>query len=357
MKTYLMLKGTPVLEIENYNCNILDYDRLPVSLRYHDVNYDDVMHNWTNSRCISMSRTHAKNLAACYHGIRHDAYSLARIYHFATLTDSYWLKESTESLQWKDVSLFQNPYDKQISRTALTGEYTDFSFPYGRMHTPEVTTQGMSAKCWVREPEGIFLYKIGRKEIPASEILKQLNISHVPYMEADQNLLSEIADEKRLQEIQKAGEVIVKCPLISSEDVSIVTWEDFQIGCDRNDQNPFDYVIDQDMYIKMQVADYILGNSDRHGQNWGFFMDNATGRLMGLHPLMDHDHAFSCDENIPSQTTEEKLTLKDAVFRVLPSVEISLQFDMPPYLLKEEREGVQARTAILQNRLQTHGML
>ncbi len=281
MKTCLMLKDDPVLEIDNYNCNILDFERLPVSLRYHDVNYDDVMHNWTNSRCISMSRTHARNLTACYHGIRHDAYSLAKIYHFAALTDSYWLKESDESLSWKDVSLFDNPYDKRISRTALTGEYTDFSFPYGRVHTPEVTTQGMSAKCWVREPDGIFLYKTGRKEIPASEILEQMGIPHVPYTRADMHMLSEIAGEKRIQEIEKAGEIIVRCPLISSEYVSIVTWEDFQIGCDRNGKDPFTYVIHNDMYLKMQLADYILGNIDRHGQNWGFFMDNATGKITG----------------------------------------------------------------------------
>lgn len=45
-------------------------------------------------------------------------------------------------------------------------------------------------------------------------------------------------------------------------------------------------------YYKMQIADYVLGNEDRHGANFGFFMDNRSGKLMGLYPLMDHDHAF-----------------------------------------------------------------
>ena len=32
------------MEIENYVCRILDYGRLPISLRYEGVNYDDVIH-------------------------------------------------------------------------------------------------------------------------------------------------------------------------------------------------------------------------------------------------------------------------------------------------------------------------
>ncbi|MCD7862241.1 MAG: hypothetical protein LUG61_01700 [Lachnospiraceae bacterium] len=349
MKTCLMLKDEPVLEVDNYNCRILDYDRLPVSLRYHDVNYDDAMHYWTRSRCISMSRTYAKNLAALYHGIRHDSYSMAKLYHFATLTDSYWMKDEVENLKWKDVSLFDNPFDKQISRTALTGEYTDISLPYGRLHTPETTTQGMSAKCWVKENSGIYLYKIGRKEIAASEILTQLNIPHVDYTEADPNVLAEIARDKKIREIETAGEIVARCPLITSEDISIVTWEDLQVGCDRNDITPIKYIENEPAYKQMQIADYILGNSDRHEQNWGFFMDNNTGRITGFCPLMDHDHAFDNTENIPSQTSEKKETLKEAAFRSIQSSNLNIQIKRPHYLTDSEWFGVQARTSLLRD--------
>ena len=54
----------------------------------------------------------------------------------------------------------------------------------------------------------------------------------------------------------------------------------------------------------MQIADYILGNEDRHGANFGFFMDNRSGKLQGLYPLMDRGHAFSEDGDISSQTSE-----------------------------------------------------
>lgn len=42
------------------------------------------------------------------------------------------------------------------------------------------------------------------------------------------------------------------------------------------------------------------------GQTGGFFMDNDTGKLGELYPLMDHDHGFSEEEEILSQTSEER---------------------------------------------------
>ena len=66
-KTYIMLKDIPVLEIENYRCKILNYELLPISLRYLDVNYDDVMHGWTENRTMNIGRTNAKKLLAGFH--------------------------------------------------------------------------------------------------------------------------------------------------------------------------------------------------------------------------------------------------------------------------------------------------
>ena len=63
-KTYIMLKDVPVLEIEDYRCKILNYELLPISLRYPDVNYDDVMHGWTENRTMNIGRTNAKKLLA-----------------------------------------------------------------------------------------------------------------------------------------------------------------------------------------------------------------------------------------------------------------------------------------------------
>ena len=326
-KTYIMLKDIPVLEIENYRCKILNYELLPISLRYPDVNYDDVMHGWTENRTMNIGRTNAKKLLAGFRISQSNPYLIARLFHFTSLSDCYWMKEEGESLDWKQVSLFVNPLEKEVAATALFGISKTFLPLQQKIHTPELTVQGMAAKAWIWEEEGLFLYKVGKKELPASRILDALKIPHVSYSQAEAERLKEVADQPHIDKIYHSGEKIVKCKIISSEEIGILPWEDFQVYCGRHGKNEYDLVkqIDAANYYKMQVADYILGNEDRHGGNFGFFMDNQNGKLLGLYPLMDHDHAFSDEEAIPSQTSERNETLRQAAQEAITHV--NLDFD------------------------------
>ena len=90
----------------------------------------------------------------------------------------------------------------------------------------------------------------------------------------------------------------------------------------------------------MQVADYILVNEDRHGANFGFFMDNSNGKLQGLYPLMDHDHAFSEEKDIPSQTSEFDETLQEAAIKAVGHTEVKfdnvLKMDRPEELREKD---------------------
>ena len=305
-KTYIMLKDIPVLEIEDYRCTILNYELLPISLRYPDVNYDDVMHGWTENRTMNIGRTNAKKLLAGFRISQSNPYMIARLFHFASLSDCYWMKDAEETFTWEQVSLFENPWEKAVTSTALLGTNQTFRTLVQKIHTPEFTAQGMAAKAWIREADGLYLYKVGKKELPASGILDALHIPHVSYIEAENSSLEKIADRNHIEKIYKSGEKIVKCRIISSEETALVPWEDFQVYCSYHDKNEYDMVKEMDAanYYKMQIADYILGNEDRHGANFGFYMDNRSGKLQGLYPLMDHDHAFS-DETIYFRITFE----------------------------------------------------
>lgn len=355
-KTYICLKDRPVLEICSYSCRILDYDRLPVSLRYEGVGFDDVMHGWTENRAMSVGRTNAKKLLAGFGISQSNPYLVARLFHFTSLTDCYWLKEEEEQAQWKDVSLFRNKLEKAVSATALVGTPGYFKDKIKgpvktRIHTPELTAQGMAAKAWIRERGGLYLYKVGKKELAASKILEALGIPHVTYEEVKAEELVRIADEKRIDSIRKAHEKVVKCKIITSEQKALVPWEDFQMYCAYHDMDEYAYVKEWDPrgYYSMQIVDYILGNEDRHGANFGFFMDNRTGRLGKLYPLMDHDHGFSEDDEIISQTSEIKETLEEAAVRAAGmgdwGIDYGAVFQMgrPEEISEEQWEGVLAR--------------
>ena len=346
-KTYIMLKDIPVLEIEDYRCTILNYELLPISLRYPDVNYDDVMHGWTENRTMNIGRTNAKKLLAGFRISQSNPYMIARLFHFASLSDCYWMKDAEETFTWEQVSLFENPWEKAVTSTALLGTNQTFRTLVQKIHTPEFTAQGMAAKAWIREADGLYLYKVGKKELPASGILDALHIPHVSYIEAENNSLEKIADRNHIEKIYKSGEKIVKCRIISSEETALVPWEDFQVYCSYHDKNEYDMVKEMDAanYYKMQIADYILGNEDRHGANFGFYMDNRSGKLQGLYPLMDHDHAFSEDEDIPSQTSEQDETLQQAAYKAMNHAEVS--FDNVLAMKKPEDLGDTQWKAVL----------
>ena len=42
----------------------------------------------------------------------------------------------------------------------------------------------------------------------------------------------------------------------------------------------------------MNILDYLVGNTDRHWENWGLLVDNETNQPIRLHDLMDFNKAF-----------------------------------------------------------------
>lgn len=349
-KQYIMLKDKPVLEIDNYRCKILDYSRLPLSLRYQDVNFDDVMHGWTESRTMNIGKTNAKKILNGFRIKQTNPYIIAKLFHFSSLSDCYWMKEADEPVNFDDVNLFRNSFEQAVTATALLGTNTIFPKIDLKIHTPELTVQGMAAKAWIREEDGLYLYKVGKKELAASRILDLLQIPHVTYKKANDKKLGELADQSHIDKIRNADEEIVKCKIITSEKISILPWEDFQMYCAYHDIDDFGYLkqYESHAYYSMQIADYLLGNEDRHSANFGFFMDNETGKLLHLYPLMDHDHAFSNEEYIPSQTSEVDESLRDAAQKAAKkvSIEISplLTAEKPVELTEEEWNGVITRS-------------
>ena len=105
--------------------------------------------------------------------------------------------------------------------------------------------------------------------------------------------------------------------------------------------------INPEIYYKMQIADYILNNNDRHEQNWGFLMDNQTGKIVSFCPLFDHDHAFAGYDNITSQTTEKEMTLYEAAKAAQAELKMDIKvlFEMkcPKYLEQGQWEKLLER--------------
>lgn len=78
----------------------------------------------------------------------------------------------------------------------------------------------------------------------------------------------------------------------------------------------------------MILCDYLVGNSDRHQDNWGFMYDQDR-KITGLCPIFDFDHAFEAKEEffcLPLQLLgEPNVTMKEAAYRAVKQLKIDIE--------------------------------
>lgn len=348
----LLLKEKPILKVEdNGVCSILDFERLPFALRRQDITLADFI-EWASNRTLSIGRSYAKEILNTLRLSQSNRYAVCKACRGVSLEDSYWIRQEDDKKIWKDINLFENPLSLFITEVSLSGRNVNYrvdTYLREEIRTPELTTLGASAKGWIRQGGKIYLHKVGKYEVPASEILSALDIEHISYRVSTDKEVDSYLSEERKGWIKGVGEEIVNSRLFTSEETGLVTFEEFKIFCKAYGRNPYEEAanIDREAYLKMQIADYLLNNNDRHEQNWGFLMENISGKITGYCPLFDHDHAFSDNPNVFSQTTEELCSLEEAGLRAQQELRIDLsrlgKMKKPILLTEKQWEQVLAR--------------
>ena len=349
----LLLKDKPILDIQdNGICRILDFDRLPFALRKENVTFVDFI-EWASNRTLSIGRSYAKEILNSLRLSQTNRFAVCKACRGLSLEDAYWIRQDDDEKTWKEINLFHNPLSLFVTEISLSGTNIHYSRNVEEghdIHTPELTTLGASAKGWVRQDNKLFLHKVGKYEIPADQILTVLDIPHIHYRVSAEEEIAAYLTKERKEWIEGVGEAVVNSELFTSEEISLVTFEEFQVFCSHYGINPYSEAkkIDREFYLKMHIADYILNNNDRHEQNWGFLMENETGKLTGFCPLFDHDHAFVNYDNVMSQTTESDMTLREAATRARKELGLKpeglKEMERPPFLSQAQWDAVLERT-------------
>ena len=308
----LMMKDHVVMKI-NFDYGkyeVIDASRLPWSMRgrvvrvpgYEEVHshYDDVQRtvamrkcdeavtSFLTNRVLPLSRDNAKKLYQLFNfeqsqGVE-QRMKIALMCRAVSLQDNYWVKLEGDSVTWDDVNLRTNSLSEVVAQVALHG--TSLSMQ-GSLNTPELTGQGAYAKAWKREDGKLWLYKTGAKdptesriEVMVSGLLDKCNVKHVKYEAGESQ-----------------GVYCCKCACMTTDSKSILTALDFSTYCNANGLNFYEEVmkIDAESIYKMWIVDYLIANRDRHGLNWGFYYNSETMKLIGCHPLFDHNNSFDKD--------------------------------------------------------------
>ena len=258
------------------------YEEVERFEQYLPYSFTDI-NDWIDGRQIAKHRSSIEKLMRDL-GLttRHDFIGMVRC---LSLTDTFWMKREDEDLKWENVSLYRNPFDDVIARIAFDG--TGMCGRQNSPTSPEFATSGSFAKCWIREGDQISLLKRGStgfanagfepySEVLASDLLDAAKVDHVPY---------------NLMRFHK--KLACKCPIFTSEDEGFVSaYRFFNRNFDVDDMLELSAAHgSEERFREMIVMDAVMANIDRHSGNYGFMVDNATGEILRMAPLFDHNMA------------------------------------------------------------------
>ena len=326
---------------EDGSCDIFYPQFMPYNLYLEECknsNLDTQLNNlnnfyyWCSTRLLTLDRKYAKEILNSL-GLKQaitdrDRAKITVSYHALCLTDVFWVREEHESVRYEDINLYDHSLsdafvDVSLRGHALTAENSEL---ISQADTAgDLSTLGVAPKAWIRRKNNFMLLKDGdlrevEAELIASQITRCFKVDQVLYEPFDYR-----------------GQRVSSSQLITSKSKSIVPAEYVSIYADNTDQNLEDVVLEHDAYgfHMMNIIDYLIGNTDRHWGNWGFWVTNTDNRLGTLHPLMDFNHAFRSYDTLDGArclTLKNKSSQKDAAIRGVQCVGLNQIRDLPKNL-------------------------
>ena len=205
--------------------------------------------------------------------------------HCLSLTDTLWVKSEREDVSWKDVNLYENQFDEDVSKFAFNGrDVVNFQ---KTTTSPELTTDGAYDKCWLNEKDGIHLIKTGSSGAR--------NAGLEPYGEVlASQVFEKICSSVKYNFRKYDGRIVSDCKIFTSQEfgyrpIALFYKERLTLPKLLEIYREFNC---EDEFRRMVVADCITLNSDRHFGNFGFLVNNETFERTALNPCFDFNMAF-----------------------------------------------------------------
>ena len=291
MKYILMHREIEVAEIEldelSHITNIYEVyaeEHSPVgTLGKHGVD-KTMLAKWWAKRSIPASRSGLRETLDLLH-MSVPQELLAKCYGLS-LSDQYWISPKDKPLMWKEINFFDHDFSEDVGNLLFGyGEFSDSM----SLISPDNTSDGQLIKKWKIADGKRVLIKGGSNpyqqeplcEVIASGIAERLCIPHTKY-----TLLWE--HEKSFSVCQD---------FITSETELVSAYHIMQSRKKPNDLSDYKFYLScveqlgvkniREQIEKMVVLDFLIGNEDRHFNNFGLIRNAVTLEWVGVAPIFD----------------------------------------------------------------------
>lgn len=291
MKYILMHREIEVAEIEldelSHITNIYEVyaeEHFPVgTLGKHGVD-KTMLAKWWAKRSIPASRSGLRETLDLLH-MSVPQELLAKCYGLS-LSDQYWISPKDKPLMWKEINFFDHDFSEDVGNLLFGyGEFSDSM----SLISPDNTSDGQLIKKWKIADGKRVLIKGGSNpyqqeplcEVIASGIAERLCIPHTKY-----TLLWE--HEKPFSVCQD---------FITSETELVSAYHIMQSRKKPNVLSDYEFYLNcaeqlgvkniREQTEKMIVLDFLIGNEDRHFNNFGLIRNAVTLEWIGVAPIFD----------------------------------------------------------------------
>ena len=291
MKYILMHREIEVAEIEldelSHITNIYEVyaqEHFPVgTLGKHGVD-KTMLAKWWAKRSIPASRSGLRETLDLLH-MSVPQELLAKCYGLS-LSDQYWISPKDKPLMWKEINFFDHDFSEDVGNLLFGyGEFSDSM----SLISPDNTSDGQLIKKWKIADGKRVLIKGGSNpyqqeplcEVIASGIAERLCIPHTKY-----TLLWE--HEKPFSVCQD---------FITSETELVSAYHIMQSRKKPKDLSDYEFYLScaeqlgvkniREQTEKMIVLDFLIGNEDRHFNNFGLIRNAVTLEWIGVAPIFD----------------------------------------------------------------------
>lgn len=310
MNCTFMHKRIPVAEIEIDDATgfiqkigkIYAPEHLPIGITVRKGVADRTAFNdWWTDRSIPASRSGIREALETLK-VSSTKMLLTRCYGLS-LSDQYWIRPEDSGLRWEEINFFENDFSDDIGDILFGENKKKDILNFG---SPDSTSDGNLKKRWKIIDGKRCLIKGGSNpfrqqpfnEVIASEIMRRLDIPHVPYtMIWNKNAPYSVCEDF----VNKDTELVPAWRILKfkKRDNNTSWYRHFVNCCEAlgiKDVIPF--------LDCMIITDYIIANEDRHLNNFGAIRNAETLEWLGMAPIYDSGSSLGYDK-MPAQMRSE----------------------------------------------------
>jgi hypothetical protein len=239
-----------------------------------------------------------------------------------SLTDHYWLQPIDKEVYWKDINYYENSFSDELGDLLTDTGTIDISENISRF-SPSSSVNGEMKKKWVIRDGVRYLLKVNFNDYGQQAVNERIACR-----------LHELSGWKNYvhYHLEKVStdDGMYPCslgPLFTSDEVELVTaYQMIRNYKVRNDASMYKSLIElasgygiaeNEVSRQLQytiLSDFILSNTDRHFNNFGFLRDSKNGKFTSMAPIYDTGNSLFYNQDI-IPAGESLLDIKVASFR------------------------------------------